>query len=180
MKKLLIALGVVVVLLIFAGVFFWWNEITPADFFKTPVQVLDDTVYAAQEQDLEGFKRGFTKDTRRQMDKIHESNKNRPPEEFIPELHWTWEYLQERMAKEGGFEVVKEPDLLDRLTEKVVKVTISFDGREKIYVLKKEMAIWRIDLTETDPGFKEAADCVRDPHLCRRGHHQNGNYGYKY
>ncbi|MDX9719995.1 MAG: hypothetical protein RBU37_04545 [Myxococcota bacterium] len=164
--KLLAALGIVVLIVVGVAVWLWWIEMRPSDFWKTPTTVLDDAVFAAQQSDVDEFRRNFTKATREEMDKVHEFNTNRPPDEIDPELMWTWQTLMSRMAVEGGFTVVEEPDLYDRWTKDKSKVKITFEGRDKIYSFEKQGGAWRINLLDSDPGFSDARACIRDRAVC--------------
>jgi len=163
LQKIGIAVLVIVVLVGAGFGYLWWNDLTVMDFIKTPTEVLDETIYAAQQRDEELFRKGFTKQTVEEMDTIHKFNTNIDPMEFNPEVHWTWEVLMQRMEEEGGFEVVEEPDFYDRWTESKAEVKIGFSGREKTYPFVKEGGVWRIDLISSDRGFQVARSCVREP-----------------
>ncbi len=165
--KVLIAVGVIAAIGVGTYVYMWWNDIRFMDFFQSPVAVLDTTVYAAQQSDTDTFKRGFTKETIKTMDQVHEFNTNRPPGDFDPKIHWTWDTLMALMAQEGGFDVVEEPSFFDRWSEDTVKVKIAFENREKIYTLVRRGGVWRIDLMNSDPGFSKARNCIRDATYCR-------------
>ncbi|OIP44512.1 MAG: hypothetical protein AUK47_00880 [Deltaproteobacteria bacterium CG2_30_63_29] len=161
--KILIGVGVFVLLLGGGLGYLWWNDLTVGDFFKTPTEVLDETIYAAQQEDEALFKKGFSATSREEMDTIHKFNMNIPPEEFDPEIHWTWPTLMKRFEQEGGFDVLDEPSWYDRWTEDKAEVKIEFEGRTKMYPFVKEGMIWRIDLLNSDRGFQLARSCVRDP-----------------
>ena len=136
------------------------------DFVRLPEGVLDDAIYAAQQKDLEGFKRTFTIDTRDRIQKMHDSNINRDLGVTSPDeqanLFWTWDTIMDRMAKQGGFEVKSSSTgFLDYMIDGKAKLDIVYvdqatgKERQKNYTLHRNSMIWRIDIS-ADPDFVKA------------------------
>ncbi len=97
LKRLFIFLGAVLLLGIVAGAYMWWFELTPMDFLRTPTGMLDESIYAAQQNDLRAFKRSFTRESFEYMDAMNDSNLNRDSgirETDDVTLFWTWESLR--------------------------------------------------------------------------------------
>jgi len=178
-RGLKIIIGVGITVLLIAGFFFWmwWNDLTIADFFKTPTEVLDETIYYAQEGDEENFKRLFTKESVKGMDEIHiwatgtlesDARKLYEPSDLL-----TWDMLMEEMAQQGGFEVQEDISFSDRWFEGELTLTIKFgeNGKKKAYRMVKEGGVWQIDLTQ-DPAYGRANTCMSNERICqKRGRH---------
>ncbi|MBS7380319.1 MAG: hypothetical protein KIG72_03510 [Bradymonadales bacterium] len=164
--KWLKAVGGVILLVGLIALYLFFMRLTPRDFVRLPDGVLDDAIYAAQQHDLKGFKRTFTKDIQEKMQAMHDSNLNRDlgstSANEKSELFWTWETLMERMSKQGGFEVRKtSTKFLDYMIDGKAKVEIVYfdkernKERQKNYTLYRNGGVWRIDLT-ADPDFVKA------------------------
>ena len=156
----------IVIVVVMCGLYLFFMRLTPMDFVRLPEGVLDDAIYAAQQHDLKGFKRTFTKDIQEKMQAMHDSNMNRDmgatSQNEREELFWTWDTLMERMAKQGGFEVRKtSTKFLDYMIDGKAKLEIVYfdkernKERQKNYTLFRNGGVWRIDLS-ADPDFVKA------------------------
>ena len=166
LPKAVKVIGGIVIVVVMCGLYLFFMRLTPMDFVRLPEGVLDDAIYAAQQQDLKGFKRTFTKDIQDKMQAMHDSNMNRDmgatSQNEREELFWTWDTLMERMAKQGGFEVRKtSTKFLDYMIDGKAKLEIVYfdkernKERQKNYTLFRNGGVWRIDLS-ADPDFVKA------------------------
>lgn len=166
LPKAVKVIGGVVIVVVMCGLYLFFMRLTPMDFVRLPEGVLDDAIYAAQQHDLKGFKRTFTKDIQDKMQAMHDSNMNRDmgatSQNEREELFWTWDTLMERMAKQGGFEVRKtSTKFLDYMIDGKAKLEIVYfdkernKERQKNYTLFRNGGVWRIDLS-ADPDFVKA------------------------
>lgn len=164
--KALKVVGGVILLAVLCGVYMFLTHLTPRDFVRLPEGVLDDAIYAAQQQDVKGFKRTFTKDIQDKMQAMHDNNLNRDmgatDDREKSELFWTWQTLMGRMARQGGFEVRKTSTrFLDYMIDGKAKLEIVYfdkernKERQKNYTLYRNGGVWRIDLS-SDPDFVKA------------------------
>lgn len=164
--KWLKAVGGVILLVGLIALYLFFMRLTPRDFVRLPDGVLDDAIYAAQQHDLKGFKRTFTKDIQEKMQAMHDSNMNRDlgstSANEKAELFWTWDTLMERMSKQGGFEVRStSTKFLDYMIDGKAKLEIVYfdkdrnKERQKNYTLYRNGGVWRIDLA-ADPDFVKA------------------------
>lgn len=164
--KWLKAVGGVILLAGLIALYLFFMRLTPRDFVRLPDGVLDDAIYAAQQHDLKGFKRTFTKDIQEKMQAMHDSNMNRDlgstSANEKAELFWTWDTLMERMSKQGGFEVRStSTKFLDYMIDGKAKLEIVYfdkdrnKERQKNYTLYRNGGVWRIDLA-ADPDFVKA------------------------
>ncbi|MBQ9396170.1 MAG: hypothetical protein IJU23_11750 [Proteobacteria bacterium] len=158
-------IGGAIFLVICAAVYMFLMKLTPRDFVRMPEGVLDDAIYAAQQEDLKGFKRTFTMDIQDKMQAMHDNNMNRDMEadgSENAELFWTWGTLMKRMAKQGGFEVKNtSTKFLDYMIDGKAKLEIVYfdeergKERQKNYMLYRDNLVWRIDIS-ADPDFVKA------------------------
>lgn len=166
LPKAVKVIGGIVIVVVMCGLYLFFMRLTPMDFVRLPEGVLDDAIYAAQQHDLKGFKRTFTKDIQEKMQAMHDSNMNRDmgatSQNEREELFWTWDTLMERMAKQGGFEVRKtSTKFLDYMIDGKAKLEIVYfdkernKERQKNYTLFRNGGVWRIDLS-ADPDFVKA------------------------
>ena len=166
LPKAIKVIGGIVIVVVMCGLYLFFMRLTPMDFVRLPEGVLDDAIYAAQQHDLKGFKRTFTKDIQEKMQAMHDSNMNRDmgatSQNERAELFWTWDTLMERMAKQGGFEVRKtSTKFLDYMIDGKAKLEIVYfdkernKERQKNYTLFRNGGVWRIDLS-ADPDFVKA------------------------
>ncbi|MGN1072552.1 MAG: hypothetical protein ACI4VB_07520 [Bradymonadia bacterium] len=166
LPKAVKVIGGIVIVVVMCGLYLFFMRLTPMDFVRLPEGVLDDAIYAAQQHDLKGFKRTFTKDIQEKMQAMHDSNMNRDmgatSQNERVELFWTWDTLMERMAKQGGFEVRKtSTKFLDYMIDGKAKLEIVYfdkernKERQKNYTLFRNGGVWRIDLS-ADPDFVKA------------------------
>lgn len=166
LPKAVKVIGGIVFVVVMCGLYLFFMRLTPMDFVRLPEGVLDDAIYAAQQHDLKGFKRTFTKDIQEKMQAMHDSNMNRDmgatSQNERVELFWTWDTLMERMAKQGGFEVRKtSTKFLDYMIDGKAKLEIVYfdkernKERQKNYTLFRNGGVWRIDLS-ADPDFVKA------------------------
>lgn len=166
LPKAVKVIGGIVFVVVMCGLYLFFMRLTPMDFVRLPEGVLDDAIYAAQQHDLKGFKRTFTKDIQEKMQAMHDSNMNRDmgatSQNEREELFWTWDTLMERMAKQGGFEVRKtSTKFLDYMIDGKAKLEIVYfdkernKERQKNYTLFRNGGVWRIDLS-ADPDFVKA------------------------
>ena len=166
LPKAVKVIGGIVIVVVMCGLYLFFMRRTPMDFVRLPEGVLDDAIYAAQQHDLKGFKRTFTKDIQDKMQAMHDSNMNRDmgatSQNERVELFWTWDTLMERMAKQGGFEVRKtSTKFLDYMIDGKAKLEIVYfdkernKERQKNYTLFRNGGVWRIDLS-ADPDFVKA------------------------
>lgn len=166
LPKAVKVIGGIVIVVVMCGLYLFFMRLTPMDFVRLPEGVLDDAIYAAQQHDLKGFKRTFTKDIQDKMQAMHDSNMNRDmgatSQNERVELFWTWDTLMERMAKQGGFEVRKtSTKFLDYMIDGKAKLEIVYfdkernKERQKNYTLFRNGGVWRIDLS-ADPDFVKA------------------------
>lgn len=166
LPKAVKVIGGIVFVVVMCGLYLFFMRLTPMDFVRLPEGVLDDAIYAAQQHDLKGFKRTFTKDIQDKMQAMHDSNMNRDmgatSQNEREELFWTWDTLMERMAKQGGFEVRKtSTKFLDYMIDGKAKLEIVYfdkernKERQKNYTLFRNGGVWRIDLS-ADPDFVKA------------------------
>ena len=166
MKRVLILLGALIVVSALFFVYMKLMRLELRDFVRTPEGVLDDTIYAAQQGDLKGFKRGFTNEIREHMDRMSDSNMNRQSNVMgageSEDLFWTWETLMRRMSREGGFEVLpNSTKFLDYMIEGKARIEIGFydkdsrQDRQRNYTLFRSSGVWRIDL-KSNPDFVKA------------------------
>ena len=166
LPKAVKVIGGIVIVVVMCGLYLFFMRLTPMDFVRLPEGVLDDAIYAAQQHDLKGFKRTFTKDIQDKMQAMHDSNMNRDmgatSQNERVELFWTWDTLMERMAKQGGFEVRKtSTKFLDYMIDGKAKLEIVYFDKErnkerrKNYTLFRNGGVWRIDLS-ADPDFVKA------------------------
>ena len=166
LPKAVKVIGGIVIVVVMCGLYLFFMRLTPMDFVRLPEGVLDDAIYAAQQHDLKGFKRTFTKDIQDKMQAMHDSNMNRDmgatSQNEREELFWTWDTLMERMAKQGGFEVRKtSTKFLDYMIDGKAKLEIVYfdkernKERQKNYTLFRNGGVWRIDLS-ADPDFVKA------------------------
>ncbi len=165
LKRIGIFIASIIVLSAIAAGYMAWNHLTPADFVRTPTGMLDEAIYAAQQNDLEAFKRSLTKECREYMEAINDSNINRdsaPRQGEDASLFWTWNSLMKKMAKQGGFEVLPaSTKIYDYIADNTAKVYILYhdedtgEERQKNYTLRREKGVWRIDL-KGNPDFVQA------------------------
>ena len=166
LPKAVKVIGGIVIVVVMCGLYLFFMRLTPMDFVRLPEGVLDDAIYAAQQHDLKGFKRTFTKDIQDKMQAMHDSNMNRDmgatSQNEREELFWTWDTLMERMAKQGGFEVRKtSTKFLDYMIDGKAKLEIVYfdkernKERQKNYTLFRNGGVWRSDLS-ADPDFVKA------------------------
>ena len=166
LPKAVKVIGGIVIVVVMCGLYLFFMRLTPMDFVRLPEGVLDDAIYAAQQHDLKGFRRTFTKDIQDKMQAMHDSNMNRDmgatSQNEREELFWTWDTLMERMAKQGGFEVRKtSTKFLDYMIDGKAKLEIVYfdkernKERQKNYTLFRNGGVWRIDLS-ADPDFVKA------------------------
>lgn len=159
-------IGGIILLVVAACLYMFFMRLEPRDFVRLPDGVLDDAIYAAQQGDVKGFKRTFTKDIQDKMQAMHDNNINRDMgvtgDLEKAELFWTWNTLMERMAKQGGFEVKKSSTkFLDYMIDGKAKVEIVYfdkernKERQKNYMLYRNDGVWRIDIS-SDPDFVKA------------------------
>lgn len=159
-------IGGAVLLVIAACLYMFFMKLTPRDFVRMPEGVLDDAIYAAQQHDVKGFKRTFTKDIQDKIQAMHDNNMNRDmgttSQTEKAELFWTWDTVMERMAKQGGFEVKKSSTkFLDYMIDGKAKLEIVYfdkernKQRQKNYTLYRNDLVWRIDIS-SDPDFVKA------------------------
>lgn len=159
-------IGIAIILIGCCALYMFLTKLTPRDFVRMPEGVLDDAIYAAQQQDLKGFKRTFNKEIQERMQAMHDNNMNREAGTTSAhereELFWTWSTLMDRMAKQGGFEVKKSSTkFLDYMIDGKAKLEIVYIDREsgkqrqKNYTLHRNGGVWRIDIS-TDPDFIKA------------------------
>ena len=165
-SKKLKVLGGLLAIIVGGIIYMFLNNIRPGDFFRTPEGVLDDAIYAAQQHDLKEFQRTFTKDMRKKIQDMHDSNINREmgttSETERADLFWTWDTLMERMAKQGGFEVKDtSTKFLDYMIDGEAKLEIVYydkerkEERQKNYRLYRNDLVWHIDIS-SDPDFLKA------------------------
>ena len=166
LPKAVKVIGGIVIVVVMCGLYLFFMRLAPRDFVRLPEGVLDDAIYAAQQHDLKGFKRTFTKDIQDKMQAMHDSNMNRDmgatSQNEREELFWTWDTLMERMAKQGGFEVRKtSTKFLDYMIDGKAKLEIVYfdkernKERQKNYTLFRNGGVWRIDLSAA-PDFVKA------------------------
>lgn len=159
-------IGIIVLLVIASALYLFFMRLEPRDFVRMPAGVLDDAIFAAQQNDLKGFKRTFTNDMQERIQRMHDSNINRElgttSNTENAELFWTWDTLMKRMAKQGGFEVKPtSTKFLDYMIDGEAKVDIVYvdkaqnQQRSKNYKLYRNFGVWRIDL-KSDPDFVKA------------------------
>ena len=67
LPKAVKVIGGIVIVVVMCGLYLFFMRLTPMDFVRLPEGVLDDAIYAAQQHDLKGFKRTFTKDIQDKM-----------------------------------------------------------------------------------------------------------------
>lgn len=165
LKTLKIA-GIVVGLIVASALYMFFMRLEPRDFVRMPDGVLDDAIYAAQQKDLKGFKRTFTREMQDRIQTMHDSNMNREmgttSNTENAALFWTWDTLMKRMAKQGGFEVKPtSTKFLDYMIDGKAKVEIVYVDKalntqcQKNYTLYRNGGVWRIDL-KSDPDFVKA------------------------
>lgn len=165
-KKTLVTIGGGILLIVAAIIYMFLMKLEPRDFVRMPDGVLDDAIYAAQQEDLKGFKRNFTAEIQDRMQQMHDSNINRElgttGKSENEELFWTWPTLMQRMAGQGGFEVKKtSTKFIDYMIEGKAKMEIIYTDRtskterQKNYTLYRNGGVWRIDLL-SDPDFIKA------------------------
>ncbi|MBQ9816309.1 MAG: hypothetical protein IJM59_02415 [Proteobacteria bacterium] len=174
-------IGGIVALVICATLYMFFMKLEPRDFVRLPDGVLDDAIYAAQQKDLKGFKRTFTKDIQEKMQAMHDNNMNRDMgitgDSEKEELFWTWDTLMTRMAKQGGFEVKKSSTkFFDYMIDGKAKLEIVYfdkernKERQKNYTLYRNDGVWRIDIS-ADPDFVKAYNqSVRSFRTTESGH----------
>lgn len=173
LQKWMLVLGGLIFLTGCAALYMYLMRLEPRDFYRMPEGVLDDAIYAAQQNDLKGFKRTFTKEMQEYMDAMHDSNMNREmgttAENESADLFWTWETLMGVMAKEGGF-VVKPSStkFLDYIIDGKAKLEIVYfdkardKERQKNYTLYRHGGVWRIDLKSNPDFIKAYRQSVRE------------------
>ena len=166
LPKPVVVIGGIILLAGAAALYMFLMKLEPRDFVRLPEGVLDDAIYAAQQHDMKGFKRTFTKDIQDRMQQMHDNNINRDMgvtgDMEKAELFWTWDTLMNRMAKQGGFEVKKtSTKFLDYMIDGKAKVEIVYfdkernKERQKNYMLYRNDGVWRIDIS-ADPDFVKA------------------------
>lgn len=166
LRKVLITVGGAILLIVGASIYMFLMKLEPRDFVRLPDGVLDDAIYAAQQDDLKDFKRKFTVEIQNRMQQMHDSNINRElgstGKNEIEELFWTWQTLMTRMSGQGGFEVKKtSTKFIDYMIEGRAKIEILYTDsrskreRQKNYTLHRNGGVWRIDLL-SDPDFIKA------------------------
>lgn len=166
LPKPVVVIGGIILLAGAAALYMFLMKLEPRDFVRLPDGVLDDAIYAAQQHDMKGFKRTFTKDIQDRMQQMHDNNINRDMGVTggteKAELFWTWDTLMNRMAKQGGFEVKKtSTKFLDYMIDGKAKVEIVYfdkernKERQKNYMLYRNDGVWRIDIS-ADPDFVKA------------------------
>lgn len=159
-------IGGIILLVGCCALYMFLTKLTPRDFVRMPEGVLDDAIYAAQQNDLKGFKRTFNKEIQERMQAMHDNNMNRESGTTSAhekeELFWTWNTLMTRMAKQGGFEVKKSSTkFLDYMIDGKAKLEIVYvdkdtgKQRQKNYTLHRNGGVWRIDIS-ADPDFVKA------------------------
>lgn len=176
--KLLAGAGVFVLCLVGFFVYLWWADLKITDFFKGPDAVIDETIAAAQDGDLDDFKRLLTKESIVLMEDVHvwatgwkESGQ---AHDFEPGSLVTWESIMASMAAQGGFRLTKEVTFEEKWTENQLTVTIEYDGNKKAaYRMLKKGGVWRIDLTK-DPVIARAKTCMGNERICRSRKFQPG------
>ena len=165
-KKILLFVGGGIALILATILYMFLARLEPRDFIRLPDGVLDDAIYAAQQNDLKEFKRLFTKEMQEKIQIMHDSNMNRDmgttSDRENADLFWTWDTIMTRMAKQGGFEVApSSTKLFDYIVDGKAKVEIIYvdkdqnKERQKNYTLYRNGGVWRIDL-KSDPDFVKA------------------------
>lgn len=165
-KKILLFVGGGIALILATILYMFLARLEPRDFIRLPDGVLDDAIYAAQQNDLKEFKRLFTKEMQEKIQIMHDSNMNRDmgttSDRENADLFWTWDTIMTRMAKQGGFEVApSSTKFFDYIVDGKAKVEIIYvdkdqnKERQKNYTLYRNGGVWRIDL-KSDPDFVKA------------------------